>query len=145
MIETEQDPVRFLGTEGNGGDSEIMEKQSGNSGEVLGSVSSNTQNNIFELFTELKSPQNGRCQHFSLQRKPFETRLRSTDLTYTLILSATLHLNQCYNSLPYLSRLGHIDLRSEPTMSLLPGKVIKLFFSTRPQNSASEIQFGTGA
>ena len=63
MIETEQDPVRFLGTEGNGGDSEIMEKQSGNSGAVLGSVSSNTQNNIFELFTELKSPQNGRYQY----------------------------------------------------------------------------------
>ena len=40
-----------------------MQKQSENSGAVLGSVSSNTQNNIFELFTELKSPQNGRYQY----------------------------------------------------------------------------------
>ena len=44
-------------------------------GQKPGSNSRDVHNSVFELFTELKPPTDGRCQHFSFQRKPPKAKL----------------------------------------------------------------------
>ena len=59
-----------------------------------------THNNIFKLFTEIKPPTNGRCQHSSFQRRPPVKRLPET------------RLKEC-------RPCTHPDLISNPALELL--------------------------
>ena len=75
--------VQTVANQGREGDAETREEQSRNDSAALGqgpsSTLRDTHNNVFELFTELKLPINGICQHSSFQRRPPEARLKEPE------------------------------------------------------------------
>ena len=98
-------------------------------------------NNIFELFTELKPPTNGRCSILQIKG----TRETHQEIPWGQIKGVqALHTPQSYQQprpsttaiklLTKFSQVGHTVLRGvSPLCPPLPGKAIKLFFSSSPK------------
>ena len=113
------------------------QKQQCSLGQVLGFPSRDTCNGIFALFCRTKTPSKWKISAFStsekLIRRPPETRLKACR-PYT-------HCDPHQQPLKALLKTPHQIppgwdtqfLRYKPTLVPLPGKTIKLFFSTLPK------------
>ena len=111
-----------------------------------GSTSRDTPNNISELFIELNTPTNGRCQHSSFQRRPLKARLKVPEKLIKRLPETRLkQCRPCAHPEPYpwtitiklLTKSSWVGTTIFQDRGLLcplfPGKTIKLFFSTSPK------------
>ena len=112
-------------------------------GQGAGSVSRDTPNNISELFIELHTPTNGRCQHSSFQRRPLNARLKELEKLIKRLPETRLkECRPCTHPEPYTksSWVGtHNFSRQGPTVSPFSWKSNKAILSYFTKNSVFEI------
>jgi len=127
-------------------------------GQGPGSISRDTPNNISELFIELNTPTNGRCQHSSFQRRPLNVRLKELEKLIKRLPEVRLkECRPCTHPEPYpwtitiklltkSSWVGTHNFSGQgPTVSPFSwksNKAIPFYFT---KNSVSEIWLSTSA